>query len=47
MDGKIMVCIVGPTVRNIIEQANQLGIQKEDIVSMFALGGQIYLIYYK
>lgn len=46
-DGKVMTCIVGQTVRNIVAQANELEIQKEDIVSMFALGGQIYLVFYK
>lgn len=44
---KLMTCIIGQTVRSIINQANELEITKEDIVSMFALGGQIYLVYYK
>lgn len=46
-DGKIMTCIVGQTVRDIINQANELDISKEDIVHMFTLGGQIYLVYFK
>lgn len=46
-DGKVMTCIVGQTVRNIVDQANELEIPREDIVSMFALGGQIYLVFYK
>lgn len=46
-DGKIMTCIAGQTVRNIVAQANELEIPREDIVSMFALGGQIYLVFYK
>lgn len=46
-DGKIMTCIVGQTVRDIINQANELDISKEDIVNMFTLGGQIYLVYFK
>lgn len=46
-NGKIMTCIVGQTIRNIVSQANELEIPKEDIVSMFALGGQIYLVFYK
>lgn len=46
-DGKIMTCIVGQTVRNIVAQANELEIPREDIISMFALGGQIYLVFYK
>ncbi len=46
-DGKIMTCIVGQTVRNIVAQANGLEIPREDIVSMFVLGGQVYLVFYK
>lgn len=46
-DGKIMTCIVGYTVRDIINQANELEIPREDIVSIFVLGGQIYLVFYK
>lgn len=46
-DGKIMTCIVGQTVRNIVAQVNELGISREDIVSMFVLGGQVYLVFYK
>lgn len=46
-DGKVMTCIVGQTVRNIVAQANELEIPREDIVGMFALGGQIYLVFYK
>lgn len=44
---KILTCIVGPTVRSIIQRANELEIQREDIINMFALGGQVYLCYYK
>lgn len=46
-DGKIMTCIVGYTVRDIINQANELEIPREDIVSILPLAGQIYLFYYK
>lgn len=46
-DGKIMLCIVGNNVRNIVNQANELDIQREDIVGMFALGEQVYLVYFK
>lgn len=46
-EGKVMTCIVGQTVRNIVAQANELNIPREDIINMFPLGGQIYLIYYK
>ena len=46
-DNKIMACIVGQTVRGIITQANELEIPKEDVIGIFALGGRIYLVYYK
>lgn len=42
-----MTCIVGQTVRNIVAQANELNIPREDIVSMFVWGGQVYLVFYK
>ena len=30
---RVLTCIVGPTVRSIIQQANELEIQKEDIIN--------------
>lgn len=45
-EGKILTCVVGDTIRNVVKQANELNIEKEDIVSMFTLNGQIYLVYY-
>lgn len=44
---RILHCIVGYNVRNIISQANELEIKREDIVQMFILGEQVYLVYYK
>lgn len=44
---KVMTCIVGQTIRGIISQANELGIQREDIVNMLTLGERIYLVFYK
>lgn len=44
---KLITCIIGSTVREVIKQAQELEIKKEDIVNMFPLGGQIYLIFYK
>jgi len=44
---KTITCIIGSTVREVIKQAQELEIKKEDIVNMFPLGGQIYLIFYK
>lgn len=45
-DGKILTCIVADTMRNIIKQANELSIEREDIVSITTLHNQIYLMYY-
>lgn len=42
----IMKLITGPTMRSIVNQANELGIQKEDIISINIISGQIYLTYY-
>lgn len=44
---KLMTCITGSTVRDIVSKANELEINREDIVNMFVLGGQIYLVFYK
>lgn len=44
---KLMTCITGPTVRHIINQANELELSREDIVNMFTLGEQVYLVFYK
>lgn len=45
-DGKIITCIFSSSIRGVIKQANELNIEREDIVSMFTLGGQVYLVYY-
>lgn len=44
---KVIHCIFSPTVRGVITQANELNIQKEDIVGTFVHQGQVYMIYYK
>ena len=43
----LITCIIGSTVREVIKQAQELEIKKEQIVNMFPLGGQIYLVFYK
>lgn len=43
----LITCIIGSTVREVIKQAQELEIKREDIVNMFPLGGQIYLVFYK
>lgn len=40
-------CIVGSNVREIVNQANELKLKREDIISMFILKEQVYLVYYK
>lgn len=44
---KLITCIIGSTVRDVIKQAQELEIKREDIVNMFSLGEQIYLVFYK
>lgn len=44
---KLITCIIGSTVREVIKQAQELEIKREDIVNMFPLEGQIYLVFYK
>lgn len=48
MEEKGMIhCITGYTIRSVIKQAAELELKREDIVSIFPLGGEIYLVYYK
>ena len=44
---KLLQCVVGPNIRNVVNQANELGISREDIIQMFTLRDQVYLVYYK
>lgn len=46
-ENKMMTLITGVTMRSVVSKANELGVQKEDIVQLFHMAGQIYLIYYK
>lgn len=46
MKDKKMTAIISPTLRGLVKQVNQLGIQQEDIVSIENEGGQYFLIYY-
>lgn len=43
----LITCIIGSTVREVIKQAQELKIKREDIVNMFPLEGQIYLVFYR
>lgn len=44
---KEITCIVGLTIRNLLDKAKNLEIKKEDIVNIFPMEGQIYMIFYK
>lgn len=44
---KKMRIITGSISREIAQKANELGIQKEDIVSLIVKEGQFILFYYK
>lgn len=43
----LITCIIGSTVREVIKQAQELEIKREDIVNMFSLREQVYLVFYK
>ena len=43
---KVMYAIYGNTIREIVNQSNELGIQREDIVSLVKEGGQFILTYF-
>lgn len=40
-------CIIGSNVRDIVKQANELKLDKNNIISMFVLRDQVYLTYYR
>lgn len=44
---KIVHCVSAPSVRKLVEAANELDISKEDIISIVDYGNQIHLIYYR
>lgn len=41
-----MHCTSADTIRELVEYANEIGIQREDIVSLLERGNKIYLVYY-
>lgn len=45
-NGKIMQCTSAETIRELMDYANEIGIQREDIVVLLEKGGKYYLIYY-
>lgn len=42
-----MVAIINNTIRGIVKDANELGIKREDIVSLLKENGQFVLVYFK
>lgn len=44
--GKIMLYTAGKTIRELVEKANSLSIQREDIVSILSGGDYYYMLYY-
>jgi hypothetical protein len=44
---RILDSLFGETVREVINKANSIGLQKEDIVQIFEVNSQVYLLYYK
>lgn len=43
---KLMYAITGQTIREIVNQANELKIQRDDIVSLIKSEGEYILTYY-
>lgn len=46
MNGKIMHYINGKTVRELVETANTLNIQREDVVTILPEKDYYYMVYY-
>lgn len=42
---KLINSLFGSTVREVVNKANELKLKKEDIISVFVLRDQIFLIY--
>ena len=47
MEDRVIHCIAKANVQEIVKEARKLKIEQTDIVSMFTLGGQVYLVYYR
>lgn len=43
---KFMKALTAQTIRELVKVANELGIRRDDIVSLVREGGQFVLIYY-
>lgn len=45
-NGKVMTAFTAPTIRAIVDIANELSIKREDIVTLTKESGQYILVYY-
>lgn len=43
---KFMKALTSQTIRELVKAANEIGIRRDDIVSLVKEGGQFILIYY-
>lgn len=46
-DTQIMTAITSTTIRGIVNNANEIGIKRENIVSLLKENGQFVLVYFK
>lgn len=46
-DGKIMTALPAPHIRALVDMANELGIPREDVITIIDRGEEVVLIYYK
>ena len=44
---QIMTALAANTIREIVRYANEVGVKREDIVSLLKENGQFVLVYYK
>lgn len=45
-NNKIMTALEAPTIREIVDASNELGIKREDIVSILPTNGRYIMVYY-
>lgn len=44
---QIMTALAANTIREVVKYANEVGVKREDIVSLLKENGQFVLVYYK
>lgn len=45
-NNKIMTALEAPTIREIVDASNELGVKREDIVSILPTNGRYIMVYY-